>query len=850
MWKLTRRGLWSHKRRLISTSLAVVLGVAFLTATLTLGDTMRGGIDQLLEHGNAETDVVVRNATKYGSDEMVERGRLDGGLVAELTELDGVAVAAPSIEGFAQIEASDGDPIGGNGPPTLAGNWIDDPRLNPFEVVEGRAPAADGEVVIDRRSARLGDLHVGDHTTLRTPDPLDVEIVGIAKFGSVDSIAGASFVAFTNDQARDVLVGGADEVSSILVMGDDGISPERLRSTVASALPSEAEALTGDEIIAETQDDIEADFLGFFEMFLLMFAGVALLVATFSIHNTFSILVAQRTRESALLRAIGASRAQVLRSICAEGLAVGVVASGIGLGAGIGLGYGLRALIESFGVELPNAGLVVTTSTIVAALVMGVVVTFLASVTPAIKGSRVAPLAALRENAIDRSGASKWRAAFGALALGGGIALTITAVTNSAIMDVGSALGRAGLGALATLVGAVALGPVVARPASALLGSPLAVFAGSGRLARRNAMRNPRRTSGSASALMVGTAVVALFTTVGASIKASVGEVVEQAFSGDLVIVDESFSGAGLSPLLADELAALPEVDNTATMTNGVVSIDGEDAFPTVVDPDRLASVFDFDESSGKVAELQSGQIAINDVYAADHALTRGSQLTFDYADGASQAVVVDAVFRGGEIAGDMVMTRADWAPHATRPTDVAVLVDLADGVSLGDGQAAVQTVADRLSAPEPQTSEEYIDSVGADVDQMLALVYGLLGLAVLIALMGIANTLSLSIHERTRELGLLRAVGQTRRQLRSTVRWEAVIVAIFGTIGGLALGTFLGWGLIEAIAAQEGFGSFALPVVPLAAILALAAAAGVVAAVRPARRAAKLDILSAIATD
>ena len=399
---------------------------------------------------------------------MVERGRLDGGLVAELTQLDGVAVAAPSIEGFAQIEASDGDPIGGNGPPTLAGNWIDDPRLNPFEVVEGRAPAADGEVVIDRRSARLGELQVGDHTTLRTPDPLDVEIVGIAKFGSVDSIAGASFVAFTNDQARDVLVGGADEVSSILVMGDDGISPEQLRSTVASALPSEAEALTGDEIIAETQDDIEADFLGFFETFLLMFAGVALLVATFSIHNTFSILVAQRTRESALVRAIGASRGQVLRSICAEGLAVGVVASGIGLGAGIGLGYGLRALIESFGVELPNAGLVVTTSTIVAALVVGVVVTFLASVTPAIKGSRVAPLAALRENAIDRSGASKWRAAFGALALGGGIALTITAVTNSE-----GALGRAGLGALATLVGAVALGPVVARPASALLGAPV-----------------------------------------------------------------------------------------------------------------------------------------------------------------------------------------------------------------------------------------------------------------------------------------------------------------------------------------------------------------------------------------
>ena len=536
MWKLTRRGLWNHKRRLIGTSLAVVLGVAFLTATLALGDTMRGGFDQLLEHGNAGTDVVVRNATKY-------RQRRDGRARAPRRWARRRAHAARRSRRRRAVDRRlrpDRSTTATRSVATARRRWpatgstIRD--LNPFQVVEGRAPAADGEVVIDRRSARLGDLQVGDHTTLRTPEPLDVEIVGIAKFGSVDSIAGASFVAFTTDQARDVLVGGADEVSSILVMGDDGISPEQLRSAVASALPSEAEALTGDEITAETQDDIEADFLGFFETFLLAFAGVALLVATFSIHNTFSILVAQRTRESALLRALGASRATGValdlqskhwRSAWWHPASAWVPASASDTDC--------AALIESFGVELPNAGLVVTTSTIVAALVVGVVVTFLASVTPAIKGSRVAPLAALRENAIDRSGASKWRAAFGALALGGGIALTITAVTNSE-----GALGRAGLGALATLVGAVALGPVVARPASALLGSPLAAFAGSGRLARRNAMRNPRRTAGSASALMVGTAVVALFTTFGASIKASVGEVVEQAFSGDLVIVDES----------------------------------------------------------------------------------------------------------------------------------------------------------------------------------------------------------------------------------------------------------------------------------------------------------------------
>jgi putative ABC transport system permease protein len=593
-------------------------------------------------------------------------------------------------------------------------------------------------------------------------------------------------------------------------------------------------------------EGIEEDFLGFFETFLLIFAGVALLVATFSIHNTFSILVAQRTRESALLRAIGASRAQVLRSISAEALAIGIVASGVGLGVGVGLGYALRALIESFGVELPNAGLIVSGGTIVAALVVGIVVTFVASVAPAVRGSQVAPLAALRESAVDRSATSRWRAGFGVVTLGGGTALTIATVAAD-----DPTLASAALGALATLVGAVALGPVVARPAAALLGTPVAIVRGqSGHLARRNAMRNPRRTAGSASALMVGTAVVALFTTFGASIKASIGDIVDEAFDGDLVIADESFSGTGLSPALADEVAALPEVAGTAAMADAVVSIDGDDEFPLAVDPARLASVFRIDVSSGTIAEMRDGQIAVSDDYADDHALDVGSTLTFDFADGASQQVEIAARYAGNDLIGDILMTRADWMPHATRLNDVAVLIDLADGVDMEPGRAAVQVVADRLAAPDPQTSDEYVDSVGAEIDQMLALIYGLLGLAVLIALMGIANTLSLSIHERTRELGLTRAVGQTRGQLRSTVRWEAVIIAVFGTIGGLGLGTFLGWVLLQAVAAQEGLGTFAVPIVPLASILVLAAAAGVLASVRPARRAARLDILSAIATD
>jgi putative ABC transport system permease protein len=843
MLTVTLAGIWARKRRLLGTCTAVVLGVAFLAATLVLADSMRAGFNRAFTEANAGTDIVVRSSTVIGSDETKVRDTIPTGVLDTVAALDGVAVAVPSIEGTATIIGADGDRIGGDGPPTTGANWIDDPDLNPYRLAEGRAPAADDEVVIDRGSAERGDLAVGDRTTVLTPDPVDVTIAGIATFGDVDSLGPTTYTAFTLDAARDLLLDRPDALSSVLVAAEDGVNPTTLRDEIAQLVPARIEALTQQELTAEQEADIESDFLGMFEVFLLAFAGIALVVAAFSIHNTFSILVAQRTRESALLRAMGASRRQVLLAVAMEAVVVGVVASAVGLGVGLGLATGLDAILAGSGLDLPG-GLVVGADALVIAAAVGIVTTLLASLAPAVSASKVAPLAALRDVAVDRSAASRVRAVTGMVITVAGV----VAVATATIIGSDGAVSRAALGALAVVVGAVVLGPVVARPAAGLLGGVAPTF--SGRLARRNAMRNPRRIAGSASALMVGTAVVALFTTFGSSIKASFDEIVDDQFAGDLIVQQDGFSGAGLPPELAAAIEASPAVTSATGLSLVTASVDGSTADATAADPAALTEMLDVGVTAGSVRNVAAGQVAISEQYAESHDLALGDSIPMTFVDGATVDLSVAAVYAERTTVEDLLITSEDWAAHARGRGDVVVFIDLAPGVDEATGAAAVDAVTAQLSAPESMTRDEYLDFVGNEVDQMLTFVYGMLGIAVLIALLGIGNTLSLSIHERRRELGLLRAVGQSRAQLRATVRWESVIVAVFGTLGGLAVGTFLGWGLVRAVNAQEGFGVFDAPVGALGVVLVLAAAAGVLAALRPARRAARLDALQAIAAE
>jgi putative ABC transport system permease protein len=840
MWRITRASLAAHKRRLLATCSAVLLGVAFLSGTLVLIRTVTDGFSGLLVEANAGTDALVRSSAEVGRGDVTQRALVDRSLADTVAAVDGVAAVAPRIESTTRVVGADGDPLGSG--PWIAGNWVEDDRLNPYDLAEGRPPAAPGEVVIDRAAAEEGDLAIGDTTVVRTPELVDVTIVGLATFGSADSQGSATFVGFTTEFADEVLMPEPGKTSSIAVAAEPGVSQAELVGRIEAVLPGGVEAMTGAALTAELEDEIEGDDNETFQQALLVFAGIALVVATFSIYNTFSILVAQRTRESALLRALGASRGQILRSVTVEALAVGLLASVGGIAAGVGLAAGLLAVMDAIGLPIPASALVLDASTVVIAFAVGVVVTLVASLAPAIHASRVPPLAALREVAIDRSGASRLRAVAGAGVAGVGISLTVVGAT-------GEDLVVTGVGALATLIGVVVLGPVAARPAAAVLGAPHAAWLGvSGVLARRNAMRNPRRTAGTAVALMIGVAVVSLFTVVATSLSESIADAVEEQLAGDLVIVGEGTGG--FSTELAPAVAALPEVATASPEGGGPVRVDGEGTLASTFDPATIESVMNLDVRQGSLRELRPDQVAVPLTYAEDRGLALGDPVTVDYPDGVSERLTIGAIYVDNLSEGGGIRLRRDvYLPHTPRPTDITMLIVLADGVSDAEGEAAVQRVADRFGAPDVQTNDELTESIADEINQLLTIIYVLLVLAIVIALMGIANTLSLSIHERTRELGLLRAVGQTRRQTRTMVRGEALTVALFGTVGGLGLGLFLGWALVSALASQ-GFTAFAVPTMPIVVVLALGALVGVVAALRPAYRAARMNVLTAIATE
>ncbi|MER5183804.1 FtsX-like permease family protein [Streptomyces sp. NPDC002896] len=848
--RISLSSLRAHKRRFAGTFFAVLLGVAFLTGTLVMGDTLRASFDTMFGNAASGTDAVVRSAdtiTAPGERQGVRRP-VDTSLVAKVEKTHGVAAAVANIQGAGQLVGSDGEPIGGQGPPTLAGNWIDDPKLNSYQLAEGRAPSKPGEVVVNRGAAKAGDLKIGDTTTLRTPDPVQVKIVGLATFGGADGMGQVTFTGMTQADAEKYLTPKPGEAASILVRAGPGTSQQKLVDALTPVLPDGVEAITGQESAQENTDMVSGQFLTLFTTFLLVFSGIALLVATFSIHNTFAIVVAQRTRENALLRALGAARRQVTVSTLAEATAVAVVASAAGLAGGIGIAAGLQALFPALGFPFPDGSLVISGLSMLLPLAVGIVVCLGSAVLPAVRAGRTAPLAALRETAVDHSGASHGRAIAGT-----GIALAAVALTLIGVLA-SQSLWLAGSGAVLALAAFVVLGPVASSAAVRILGGPLDRLRGvPGRLARRNALRSPKRTAATASALMIGVAVVSLFTVFGASLKATMDQTVSRSFAGDVAVSMPSFGagGSGLSPKLAPAIAKEPQVATAVGLGRGVAEVDGQGRALTVTDPVALGKLFDLGTVHGSLAGLGTDGIAVTEKEADKQHLGLGDTAELTFTDGKKQTFTVRAVYGQSELAGDYVITRQAWAPHRAQDSDTLVAVSFKDGVSKAEGTAAVKKVAAEYGSPEVQTRDEYAQSSAGGIDMMLTLVYALLALAVLIALLGIANTLTLALHERTRELGLLRAVGQTRAQLRAMVRWESVLVAAFGTVGGLALGGFLGWVLVESSdGASDSTFAFAVPPLQLAIVALVGIGAGALAGLRPARRAARLDVLRAIATE
>ena len=708
----------------------------------------------------------------------------------------------------------------------------------------GGPPRADDEAVIDRASAEQAGFTVGDTATvLVQAGPQRIRIAGIARFGRADNPGGATVVLFTQAAAQR-LMGAPGKLDGIAVVANPGVSQTQLRDRIASATPG-VEVVTGKAVVAENQHGIR-DALKLINRFLLLFAANALFVGSFVIYNTFSIVVAQRGREVALLRAIGASRRQVLGSVLLEAAGVGLIAALLGVAAGIGVAAGLKTLLVAVRViDLPAGGIVLASHTVIVSLLAGVVVTVASAVLPARRAATVAPVAALRDLARDRSATSWRRVAAGATVTAGGAA----ALSLGLLSRLEGALVPVGLGILMVLVGIAVLGPVIARPASRLIGAPLPAVAGmTGTLARENAVRNPKRTAATAAALMIGVSLVAFITILTASAKASAQARIDRSFPADFVI--DSGSGGigfgGFSPDLATRLGQLPQVAAASGERSNLAEIDGTPADLAAVDPASYDRIVDLGVTEGRLADLGRDGIAVLDTVAKARGWSIGDRVPVRFAVTGPRQLTVAAIFHNhGDLGASYVLGLPAYDANFTDRFDAKVLVKKAEGVSPAAARAAVERVTAAYPTAKVQDRDQAKRAQAAQINRLLGLVDVLLALAVVIALLGIANTLVLSVFERIRELGLLRAVGMTRRQVRSMVRWESVVITLFGTSLGLVIGLLFSWAVVATVADQGA--AMNIPVAQVGGLLLIAALAAVLTAVPPAHRASNLDILTAI---
>jgi putative ABC transport system permease protein len=848
------QGVIAHRFRLFATALAVMLGVAFTAGTLVLTDTVTRTFDSLFADIYKGTDVVVRGQQQFEgpNNSGAQRPRVPASLLDTVRRVDGVKAVDGSVLGYARLVDKRGKAMGdpASGAPTLGYGWSHVTALNPFTLSRGRAPEAADEVVIDAKSAKDGPFSLGDTATVLVQGPPQrVKVVGVARFGSTDSPGGASVVAFRTDVAQR-LVAEPGKYDGIEAVAAGGVSQQELARRVSAVLPKGTEAVTGAAVTKENQDLVHKS-LGFFTTFMLVFAVVALLVGAFMIFNTFSITVAQRTRENGLLRALGASRRQVLSAVLLEALVVGVMASVLGLGAGIAVASGLKALLAAVGLEIPAGGLVIGARTVIVSLVAGIGVTLFAALSPARKAGKVSPVAAMQAHIVGSTGyGSKQRVAVGVTVLLGGVAALFTGLFAS----IDQRLSVVGLGALLVFFGVSILGRTISLPLSRAIGAPLPRLRGvTGDLARENAMRNPKRTAASASALMIGVGLVGFITIFVASSKASVNAVIDRAFTGDLVVDSGAGQGQGLDggidPAVAARLNALPEVSAAAGLRIGAAQVDGKVVQLAAIDPATGFKIMDVKPLRGREADLTANAIAVHKDTAKDKHLKVGDTVPVRFRDTGVKQLRVALIYGEREPAGDWFLGKAAYEANFSNRLDWQVYVKKSPGTSLTQARAAVERVTAAYPGVKVLDQKEFGQSITKQFDQMLALVYALLALAILIALLGIGNTLALSIVERTRELGLLRAVGMTRRQLRSSVRWESVIIAVQGTLLGLLIGVFLGWALVRALK-DQGIDVFRIPFGSLVVVVLLGGVAGVLAAVLPSRRAAKLQVLRAILTE
>ena len=848
------KGLAGRKLRSVLTALAIVLGVAMMSGAYVLTDTIDEAFDTIFVESYAGTDAVV---TGKGADISFEGETAQAPPIPEQTlervrETAGVAVATGSVQEFqAKMLGPDGEPIGSGNAPAIAfgaDTSAEYDRFNPLNLVEGRWPRGAGEVVVDEGVANDEELAIGDTIGVAAVGPAEeFEIVGVARYGDLSSLGGATMALFDLETAQ-ALFDKEGQLDSIQAAADEGVSPEDLTRQLDRELGPDFTVRTGVEQAGEESGEIST-FTNIIRYFLLSFAGVALFVGAFVIFNTLSITVAQRTREFATLRTVGASRRQVLTSVILEALVIGLTASVVGLFAGLGLAVGLSELFKAINFELPQTETVFATRTVVVSLLVGTLVTLVAGLFPALRATRVPPIAAVREGATLPRGRFARFTPYVAIVI---VALAVLALAYATLADdvaTGERFGLLGLGVLALFFGVAMLSSRLVRPLAHVVGIPARNLGGvAGRLAERNAQRNPGRTAATAAALMIGIALVTFVGVLAQGLRVSNEEAIERQIQSDLIVTSQD--GYSEFPAAAGEAVEEGGLAETVSQVRqDVAEIDGDAANLTGLD-ERAVDVYGFRWEEGSdelVADLgRDGAVVPNNV-AEDKDLAVGDTLTVRSTDNETREFTVRGIYDGSPfypLLGTASVSQEAFDDLYGRPRNRFTLVNV-EGGPTPSSQATVERTLEAFPDTRVYTRDAWVDKEDEEMQQFLILLYVLLALSVVISLFGMVNTLALSVFERTRELGMLRAVGMTRRQMRRMVRHESVITALIGAALGLPLGIFLAALVTQAL---EQFDlRFEVPYALLVVFAIVAILAGIVAAIAPARRAARLNVLEAL---
>ncbi len=844
MIRFSLRNLLVNKLRLLLTLASVTVGVAFVSGTFVLSDTMVKAFDELYTGLTSGTDVVVRAESPYDADIATTGGQLrplDESVVDTVRAVPGVEVAEGAVAGFALIVDTNGDPVQPGGAPTFGTNIHADRRLSgEGRIREGRPPSGQDEVVVDAQTVEKAGFRLGDRVEVVFEEGRRTfTLVGVVGFGETDSILGATLAGFDLPTAQDVL-GKDGLVDEVDVLAADGVDAQVLQERVDAVLPDGAEAVTGEQV-ADDGTAAVRDAMGIFTTVLLVFAGVALLVGTFVIWNTFNVLVAQRRREVALLRAVGATRRQVLGGVLLEAASIGLVAGAVGLLTGVGLAVGIRSLLNLIGIEIPTTSPAIEARTVVVALAVGLVVTTVAAILPAWAAARVSPMEALRVVGASGHGSGRLRHAVGWLITGAGAgALLACSLAGNQRWWTVFAAGT-------TFLGLVFIGPALARGLAGLVGHGRR--GGGWRMAARNVRRNSRRAAATALALTIGLTVVAAVAVTASSLKDSVSAAVSGGNRSDLIL-EPAGAGTGISSSIADLLRAREDVQDVVELREWGASVEGRDALMTGLDTVGLDRVIDLGVESGSLADLGPGRVLISTTQARDLGVAPGDTLEVIFPETGPQSMEVAGTFsKGSLINASYVISMPDFEANVLSRLDAAILMTSAPGVDPDQAKSAIEEAVADYPNVTVNTPADVTRKARQSVDQLLGIVTALLLLSVVVAILGIVNTLALSVMERTHELGLLRAVGSTRRQVRAVIRRESVLMSLLGALTGIGLGTACGVALARALV-DEGITTVTVPALTLLIYLGVAVVVGILAALGPARRASNVDVLRALSAE